>query len=65
MTNNDSFKSGVWFAIQELVLSHGELTIATDIAKSAGISRKEARKLQEETDFETTRMKKFIKELDS
>lgn len=58
------FNDGVWFAIQTLVATPGfdQPGIARDIAREAGLTAKEMRRLQKLSGYETRKMNKFIKE---
>ena len=46
------FERGVWFAIDHLVRYEDQPSMAIEIANAAGISRKQARQLWEDSDLE-------------
>lgn len=49
---NREFITGVWFAIDHLVRYEDQPSMAVEIANAAGISRKQARHLWEDSDLE-------------
>lgn len=60
--NDDRFLSGVFLAMQHLVLLSDHPTFAAEIAKSCGIKREWALAESKRTGYEVRRMNKFIKE---
>ena len=59
--NERQFLNGLLYAIQELVVSHGEDTIAEEFIKNSGYSLDEFLKSQKESGFQTGKMNAFIK----
>lgn len=57
-----TFQDGVWYAVQYLVVTRDEPTMARELALSAGITKETAKKLQKLSDSYTDKMDKFIKE---
>lgn len=49
---NREFLTGVWFAIDFLVRQADQMVSAAEIANAAGISRKQARQLWNDSDLE-------------
>lgn len=60
--DGDRFLSGVFSAMQHLVLFAGENTLAADIAKESGIKRAWALAESKLTGYEVRRMNAFIRE---
>lgn len=58
---NEDFISGVLFAVQELILTHDQPTMAEGIMRGAG-SEKDFIKAQKETGYKTRKMNKAIRE---
>ena len=59
--NDDGFYSGVWSAIQHLVIFHGEDSLAAMLAQEHGITKAWAIAQQKLTAFENARMNDFIR----
>ena len=59
--NDIQFLNGLLFAIQELVLSYGEDTIAEELIKNSGYGLDEFLKSQKKSGFKTRKMNTFIK----
>jgi len=60
----DGYWRGVWTAIEFLVIYDDQPTLAADLARTAGISRDEARKLRKNSVYEDMdkRMGRFLKQ---
>ena len=54
------FNSGVWSAVQFLVISHNETELARQLIKESGLSKEECNLCQMDSDFENDKMYKFI-----
>ena len=57
-----TFQDGIWYAVQYLVVSRDEPTMAKELALSAGITKETAKKLQKLSGSYADKMDKFIKE---
>lgn len=57
-----TFHDGIWYAVQNLVVSEDQPTMARDLALSAGITKATAKKLQKLSGSYADKMKKFIEE---
>lgn len=57
-----TFQDGVWYAVQYLVITEDQPTMARELALSAGITKETARILQKATGYYAGKMKKFIEE---
>ena len=57
-----TFQDGIWYAVQYLIVSEDQPTMARDLALSAGITKETAKKLQKLSGSYADKMDKFIKE---
>lgn len=57
-----TFHDGIWYAVQYLVVTEDQPTMARDLALSACITKETARKLQKLSGSYADKMDKFIKE---
>ena len=62
--NDKSFISGIWYAVQFIILSHGENTIAEDLIKQANLTKQQMIEEQKASGYENRTMMKFIRSLD-
>ncbi len=56
----NDFTNGIWTSVQFLVCSHNETELAKLLVKECGLTRQDCLRAQEDSDFETETMLKFI-----
>ena len=54
------FIDGIWFSVQYLVLQHDQPTMAIDLVKESGLSRKDCVNAQKRSGYRMKDMMKFI-----
>ena len=57
------FNEGVWYAVQHLVLSEDEPTLAQDLLRAMNVDKKEWLDIQCGTGYQNDKMKRFLKSI--
>ena len=55
------FKRGIWYAVEYLVVVADQPTYADELIRDAGITKKEANEILQETQFEVPKLKRSLK----